>query len=99
MRNGIDIFGSITYFISGEGYRTNRFNYLNMSIYIHPRTGISLFSVDFVKPGWGFTVYLDPGNSMNGIIYNGKRYFGNALKKFYIEFNNLVNEQAINELE
>ena len=99
MRKGIDIFGTITYFVFSEGYKTIDFDYLNMSLYIHPLTGIDLFCVDFAKPGWSYTFYLDPQNDLNGIIYNGKKYFGTELKKFYLEFNNLVNEQAIKALD
>ncbi len=99
MRKGIDIFGTVTYFVYNEGYKTTGFNYLNMSTYIHPLSGIDLFCVDFAKPGWSFTFYLDPENDQNGITYNGKKYFGNALRKFYMEFNNLVNEQSLKVLD
>lgn len=95
MRKGLDIFGTITYFVFNKGYVTTGFNYLNMSIYTHPFTGIDLFCVEFGKLGWG---YLDPENDLNGIIYNGKKYFGNDLKKFYMEFNNLVNEESLKVL-
>ena len=96
MSKGLDISGTVTYFVFGQGYETTEFNYLNMSLYIQPLTNIDLFRVDFGKVGWG---YLDPENDLNGIIYNGKKYFGNDLKKFYIEFNNLVNEQALKVLD
>lgn len=99
MKKGLDIIGAVTYFVVGHGYKTTEFNYLNMSLYIQPLTGIDLFCVDFAKLGWSFTFYLDPENDLNGIIYNGKKYFGNDLKKFYIEFNNLVNEHALKVLE
>lgn len=99
MRKGLDIIGTVTYFVFDKGYVTTGFNYLNMSIYTHPLTGIDLFCVDFAKPGWGFTFYLDPENDLNGIIYNGKKYFGNALKTFYMEFNNLVNEESLKVLD
>ena len=99
MRKGLDIFGTVTYFVYGEGYKTTGFDYLNMSIYTHPLTGIDLFCVDFAKPGCGFTFYLDPENDLNGITYNGKKYFGNALNTFYMEFNNLVNEESLKVLD
>lgn len=98
MRKGLDIFGTVTYFVFGRGYETTGFNYLNMSIYVHPHTGIELYCVDFSKPGWGFTYYLDPENDMNGIIYNDKKYFGKALNAFFMEFNNMVNEEALKVL-
>ena len=96
MKKGLDISGTVTYFVFGQGYETTEFNYLDMSLYIQPLTGIDLLRVDFGKVGWG---YLDPENPLNGIIYNGKKYFGNDLKKFYIEFNNLVNEQTLKVLD
>ena len=99
MRKGLDIFGTVTYFVLDKGYVTTGFNYLNMPIYVNPLTGIDMICVDFAKPGWSFTHYLDPENDQNGITYNGKKYFGNALKTFYIEFNNLVNEQALKILD
>lgn len=99
MRKGLDIFGTVTYFVYGEGYRTTGFNYLNMSIYTNPLTGIDMICVDFAKPGWSFTHYLDPENDLNGITYNGKKYFGKALHNLYIELQNLETEKVLEELE
>lgn len=96
MKKGLDISGTVTYFVFGHGYETTEFNYLDMSLYIQPLTNIDLLRVNFGKLGWG---YLDPENDQNGIIYNGKKYFGTELKKFYIEFNNLLNEQTLKILE
>lgn len=99
MRKGLDIFGTATYFVFGRGYETTGFNYLNMSIYVHPIFGCNLYCIDFAKPGWSYTYYLDPENDLNGLIVNGKKYFGNALNTFFMEFNNLVNEQALKVLD
>lgn len=99
MRKGLDIFGTATYFVFGRGYETTGFNYLNMSIYVHPMLHESLYCIDFAKPGAGFTQFLDPENDLNGLIVNGKKYFGKELNAFFIEFNNLVNEQALKVLD
>ena len=35
MRKGLDIFGTITYFVFDKCYVTTGFNYLNMPIYVN----------------------------------------------------------------
>ena len=35
MRKGMDIFGTVTYFVFDKGYVTTGFNYLNMPIYVN----------------------------------------------------------------
>ena len=42
---------------------------------------------------------LNVNNENNGITLNGKRYFGKALHKLYIELQNLETEEALEELE
>jgi hypothetical protein len=42
---------------------------------------------------------LNVNNKDNGIVLNGKRYFGKALHNLYIELQNLETEEALEELE